>query len=181
MSYFYGPAHWTLDFLLRSVVMVLISYSIAFIGALFINALRVPWLLDAESGEQIDALEARALRAESEVADDAATNRENKRLHDLFGGFMEEAEALAKTLKETHGDKFGAWVQQRRIWRERVNETLIQMGFSTEAAAFRHAGEVEPKLAPGTVMDDRYWYQLHSEQLNGSRNELKDIVKRRLP
>ena len=181
MSYLYGPAHWTLDFLFRSVVMVLLSYGVAIVGALCINALRVPWLLDAESGEQIDALETRVLHAEREVADAAATNRRNAELHDLFGALMEEGEALAQTLKETHGNEFPAWAQKRRVWIEGVNQTLVQMGFSTEAAAFRQAGEIEPIPAPGTIMDDRYYYRLYNEQLTGSRNELKDIVRRRLP
>jgi hypothetical protein len=91
VSCLYGPVHWTIDFLYRSIVMVILSYSVAFVGALIINTRRVPWLLDAESGQQIDALETRALLAESKADDDAATKRENKRLHDLFGEFMVEA------------------------------------------------------------------------------------------
>ena len=57
VSYLYGPARWTIDFLYRSVVMVLLSYGVAFVGALVINTVRVPWLLDAESAEQINSLE----------------------------------------------------------------------------------------------------------------------------
>jgi hypothetical protein len=181
VSYLYGPVHWTIDFLYRSIVMVILSYSVAFVGALIINTLRVPWLLDAESGQQIDALETRALLAESKADDDAATKRENKRLHDLFGEFMVEGELLTKELGRTHGDKFGAWLQKRRTWEEKICQTLIEMSLSTEAAAFRHAGEKDPKVAPGTVVDDRYWYQLYGEQINGCRTKLQDIVMRRLP
>jgi hypothetical protein len=138
--------------------MVILSYSVAFVGALIINTLRVPWLLDAESGQQIDALETRALIAESKADDDAATNRENKRLHDLFGEFMVEGELLTKELGGTHGDKFGAWLQKRRTWEEKICQTLIEMSLSTETAAFRHAGNEEVAARRAAfVVDGEGW------------------------
>jgi hypothetical protein len=47
--------------------MVACSYGIAFVGALAVKMLWVPWLLDADSGEQINAFEKRALTAESQL------------------------------------------------------------------------------------------------------------------
>lgn len=187
VSYLYGHAHIAFDFLVRSIVMVACSYAIAFLGAVVVNALRVPWLLDAESGEQINSLEKRAQIAEASVqtlanqADQSeAIKKENKRLHDLFGELMDEGEALANELRRGMRD-FGGWLQKRRGWAERVSTTLVEMNLPTEAAAFRHSGEKDARPTPGTVIDDKYLYQLYSEQLNGYRTRLQEIVTRRLP
>jgi hypothetical protein len=150
--------------------------------------LRVPWLLDAESGGQINDLEKRAHAAEADVqtlemeADQSeAIKKENKRLHNLFAEFMEEAESLARELKENPGDNYGAWLQERRNWMEKVGQTLIDMNLPTEAAAFRHAGEKDATIpAPGTVLNRRYWYDFYSGQLDACRTKLQSIVERRL-
>jgi hypothetical protein len=166
VSYFYGPVRAALDFLVRSIVMVLCSYGIAFVAALVVNTLRVPWLLDAESGEQVNTQEKRAQIAEASVQtlenqanQSVAVQRENKRLHDLFGAFMNEGEALADELRRGVRD-FAPCLEKRRNWVERVSQSLVDMNLPTEAAAFRHSGEVEARPAPGTVIDDKYLYQL---------------------
>jgi hypothetical protein len=92
-----------------------------------------------------------------------------------------EGESLAEELRRTPGENYGAWLQKRRSWTEKVSQALTGMGFSTEAAAFRHAGEKDPKiLSPGAMPDPRYWYDFYSAQLDGYRTKLQDIVERRL-
>ena len=83
-NHFYLHTKTALQFLGFGLFMLTASYGIAFLGSFVINTLRVPWLLDAESGEPIDALETRALKAENRVGDNAASKRENKQLFDLF-------------------------------------------------------------------------------------------------
>jgi hypothetical protein len=117
---------------------------------------------------------------EGRIDQSGAIKAESKRRHGVFGKFMEEGEALAKELREIHGEQFQGWEKQRKVWREQVCATLTEMGVSTEAAAFRHAGERDPKPAPGTVIDDRYLHKLYGEQLEGNRGELKAIVQRLL-
>jgi hypothetical protein len=163
------------------VVSICSSYGIFFLGSLLVNTVRVPWLLDAESGEQIDALETRVSLAESKAEDKAATQQEKKRLHDLFGGFMKEGESLADELRRGM-QSYGPWLQKRREWVERVSQALTDMGLPTEAAGFRQAGEKDrPIFPPGTVESPRLYYDLYSSQLTGYRTKLQEIVSRRLP
>ena len=55
------------------------------LGVLVYNIVHVPWLLDAESGQQISTWEERALAAESVLDDREKLKRDNKELHDKFG------------------------------------------------------------------------------------------------
>ena len=54
------------------------------LGVLVYNIVHVPWLLDAESGQQISTWEERALAAESVLDDREKLKRDNKELHDKF-------------------------------------------------------------------------------------------------
>jgi hypothetical protein len=47
-------------------------------------------------------------------------------------------------------------------------------------ASFRRAGETDPKVGPGIVLDDRNWYDLYSGQFSGYRTKLQEIVEQRL-
>jgi hypothetical protein len=181
VSYFYGPVHVALDFLIRSVVMVGCSYGIAFLAALVINTVRVPWLLDAESGEQINALEKRAQVAETTLSESHDKSQENNRLHSLFGDFLDEGESLADELRRGM-QVYGPWLDKRSKWVEKVSQTLTDMKLPTDAAAFRQAGEKDlPIFPPGTVSTPRLYYDHYSSQLTGYRTKLQEIVTRRLP
>jgi hypothetical protein len=187
VSYFYGPVHWTLDFLYRSVVMVTLSYLIAFVGALVINTLRVPWLLDAESGGQINSLEKRAEDAESSVLDLErqadkleAAKAESKRLHDLFGSFMRSGIKLSGGLAGCQVKaQFEAWDELFDSWLSSVRTAISDMGFNSEAAEFSRAGEnAEPIIG---IRDARKEREERCSVLEQHQLKLEEIVHRRLP
>ena len=105
---------------------------------------------------------------------------DTERLHNLFGGFMDEGAALALELRRGM-EIYGPWLAKRNDWIMRVSKTLTDMNLPTEAAAFRHAGEKDFIPPPGTVFDRKHQFQLYMEQLTGCRTELQKIVQRRVP
>lgn len=173
-SSFWGHAHVTLAFLGRSIVIVLCTYSIAFIGALVVNTIRAPWRLDAESGQQISDLEKRA-----QVAEAALEHKNNQQqLGTEFVLLMSEGEVLADELRRGL-PQFGGWLQKRRIWRDRVNQALIDAGLPTEAASFRHCSEPVSRPVPaGTRMSDPFLQSLYGEELTRSRAKIQEIAER---
>lgn len=117
---------------------------------------------------------------ESKADQSAVDKAEAKRLHDLFGEFMSEGESLACELRQGIGN-YGLWLAKRNDWIARVSQTLVKMNLPTEAATFRHAGEKDFIPPPGTVFDKKHQFEFYMSQLAGSRTELQEIVKRRLP
>jgi len=111
------------------------SYIIFFLGSFLVNTLRVSWLLDAESGEQINAWEARAFATEKTTSDAEAIAEEKRRLQDLFGGFLNEGESLANQLRRGMAD-YGTWLDERQRWATRVSQSLIDMHLPTRPPRF---------------------------------------------
>jgi hypothetical protein len=173
ISRFYGEIHTPLIFLVRSVVILLCSYGIAFVGAFVVNTIRVPGLLDAESGEQINNLEARAETAETALKD--KSTRYQVRLK--FADLMREGEVLADELRRGL-PQFGGWLEKRRDWIGRTNQALIDAEFPTDAADFRHAAEFTPDIKG--IANDAYWHRFYGEQLESSRTRLREIISRRV-
>jgi hypothetical protein len=109
-----------------------------------------------------------------------ATKNENKKLHDTFAALAREGEALADELRRGLRD-YGLWLQKREQWRTRTSESMDKAGWLVDATDFRHAGEKDLKVAPGTVTNDKIFFELYRDQLSGNRNKLAEIVARRLP
>jgi hypothetical protein len=137
VSYLYAPAHWTLAFLYRSIVMVGLSYGIAFLGALLINTLRIPWLLDAEAGEQINGAEKRALVAESALQD----NNDGMQVRVKLAALLQEGQKLEENLRKCEEPvHIFAWDRKEYTWMNSVTQTLSDIGFPNYAVQFRRAG-----------------------------------------
>jgi hypothetical protein len=153
------------------------SYGIFFLGSLIVNTVKAPWLLDAESGQQIDALETRALLAEGKAKDDTATKHENRRLHDLFGSFMQVGIDLSSDLVGCRN--FEWWDNKFDSWLLSVKNAISDMGFSSEAAEFTRAGEnAEPIVGIRDLRNER---EERCRVLEQHQQKLEEIVHRRLP
>jgi len=145
VAYFYGPAHWTLAFLYRNIVMVGVSYGIAFLGALVINTLRIPWLLDAEAGEQINGAEKRALVAESALQ----ANNDGMQIRVKLAALLQESQKLEENLRTcVEPVHLFAWDRKEYTWTNSVTQTLLATGFPNYAVQFRRAG-IEPVFVSG--------------------------------
>ena len=152
------------------------SYVIWFLGAFVVNTFRVPWLLDAESGEQINALESRA------IASETALNDKNKK-QELFArlaGLMTEAEPLAQELRRgfRHSGHTLRWLDKRARWVSWVSQVLTEMGLAAEAADFRHASEpISKPVPPGKTVNDDYFLSVYKEELDNGRKKLQEISR----
>ncbi len=124
------------------------------------------------------------------LGDSEKRDRENKadarRLHDVFGDFMTEGEALAGELRQglpyhEGAPVFGPWLQRRQEWVRRASDSLRDMGLPDDAAAFRHAVEGDPDInqlvGPNQSV---YWYRFYGGQLDKCREKLADVVARRV-
>jgi hypothetical protein len=147
VSCLYGPAHWTLDFLYRSIVMVGLSYGIAFSGALVINTLRIPWLLDAEAGEQINGAEKRAIVAEAALQ----ANNDGMEVRVKLAALLQKGQKLEENLRTcVEPVHFFAWDREEYTWMDSVTQTLLTIGFPNYAVEFRRAG-TEPVFVSGPM------------------------------
>jgi hypothetical protein len=116
---------------------------------------------------------------ESRLDQSDAQKAENKRLNSLFADLSKEGEALADELRRgmLH---FGPWLQKREKWKQRTSKNIEDAGWPVDAADFRHSGEKDLKVGPGTVMNDGILFELYRDQLSGCRKKLAEIVARRL-
>lgn len=165
---------------LIGVISIAGSYAIWFLGALIANTLRVPWLLDAESGQQINTLEARALKAEAKVDNSEQAEKENKRLQDIFGHLMQAginfSSQLAQCQTPAH---FASWDRHYQDWIKSVQVAIRDMGFLTDAAEFIRAGEyAEPVKG---VMNTGNEQEQRCRVLEKYQEKLAEFVERRLP
>jgi hypothetical protein len=155
------------------------SYIIFVLGSLILNALRVPWLLDADAGEQIDTLEKKAQAAETVLFEVQSSKREQDKLQNLFGKLLSEGEALADELRRGV-QNYAPWLEKRKKWVADVSQALTDINLPTEATGFRQAGEKDlPIFPPGTAISPRLYYDLYNDQLTGYRTKLQEIVGRR--
>jgi hypothetical protein len=152
------------------------SYAVFFLGSFAVNTFRVPWLLDAESGQQIDALESRAETAERALGD----NQRNKQKHELFGSLMTAALSFSSQLSRCSSDAdFQSWDRHFNEWVNTVRHEMTNAGYPTDAAAFARAKET---AAPVTgVIDVRSKVDQRRRVLNKYQESLEGFVHRRLP
>jgi hypothetical protein len=164
------------ELVIISLVSLSRSYTLWFLGALIINSIRIPSLLDAESGEQINALETRALSAESKIFQSEQTTKENKRLHDLFGHLAEGGAQFSRDLAQCQTPAhFASWDRHFNGWLEEVQIQIMNMGFRTDAAEFARAGE---SAAPVTgVMDFRNEQERRRRILTKHQDSLAGFVR----
>jgi hypothetical protein len=167
----YGIPHQAASVLLRGLCIVAVSYLTVFCVGFVLNLFYAPVSLDSKRAADVADLSGK-VRAQENRA----------QLHARFVGLMQEAENLADDLRRGVAQAhYGRWLEERRQWRDRVNQALIDSGFQVEAAAFRHAsepGNFNPP--PGQVADGPYYRQFYGAELERSRAALGDIVRERM-
>ncbi|HZR57033.1 MAG TPA: hypothetical protein VFA74_09195 [Terriglobales bacterium] len=172
LSFWYNYSHLHLNTAQQVSVLALVclggSYGISFLGSLVVNTFRVPWLLDAESGQQIDALESRAQIAEQA----AAEKQKSKEMNALFADLMTRGGTLTQRVTSD-----GVPDLEITEWVETVINTLVKVELSTDSVAFRHAAEkAEPIIG---VIDARSEREKRRRKLVCYRDKLEEIVKLR--
>jgi hypothetical protein len=151
------------------------SYGLWFLGALILNTLRVPWLLDAESTELLNGQEKRAQVAEKNLAETHAA----KQQHDLFASLMQQGVNFSYHIAECQTDgHFASWDRHSVDWIKSVQQAMRDMGFSTDAVEFVRAAEyAEPAkgvINTGSKQEERACV------LEKRQEYLADFVRRRL-
>ena len=180
ISYLYNPLHVGLDFLLRSVVVVSLSYGVAFVGALLFNTVRAPWRLDEENGQLIDEWEKKAQTAETTLAELKDHKEENRRHQKEFAELMQSGVNLSIDLTTYQAaTQFDAWDVRCQEWVAIVKKALSELGYDADAVAFERAGDNAVPVAG--VMDVRNWREERRRVLKQHEIELAAIVRRRLP
>jgi hypothetical protein len=152
------------------------SYAIWLLGALIVNTLRVPWLLDAESSELIDTQENRARTAENNLAEIGAARQK----HDLFARLMQQGVDFSCQIAECQTDAhFASWDRHSNEWIKSVQQAIREMGFPADAVEFVRAGEyaepVKGVVNTGSKQEER------ARVLEKHQENLADFVRRRLP
>jgi hypothetical protein len=156
------------------------SYAVWFLGAWIINMFRAPWLLDAESGQLIDAWEGKAQIAENTLAGLKDQKAERLRVHKLFGSLMQAGVNLSTDLAACTADgHLRAWDARLDGWLKLVKKTISDEGFASEAVAFVRAGE-DAEQVKG-VMNFGWERETRCRVLEQHQKKLEDIVRRRLP
>lgn len=74
-----------------------------------------------------------------------AAKEKVQQLRAEFGNYMAEGERLTGEWRAGMRE-YGAWLQRRQGWVQRVSDFLTNMGLPDEAAAFRHSGEGDPDV-----------------------------------
>lgn len=180
ISYLCNPLHVGLDFLLRSVVVVALSYGAAFVGALLFNTVRAPWLLDEESGQLIDQWEKNAQTAETTLAELKNHKEENRRHHREFAELIQSGVALSTDLTTYQvPTQFNAWDVRFSEWKAKVKQAISELGFDADAIAFMRAGDIPPPVAGVIILG--HYREMRNRALKQHVKELEDIVRRRLP
>jgi hypothetical protein len=117
--------------------MVGLSYGIAFLGALVINTLRIPWLLDAEAGERINGAEKRALVAEAALQ----ANNDGMEVRVKLAALLQNGQKLEENLRTcVQPVHFFVWDREEYTWMNSVTQTLLTIGFPNYAVEFRRTG-----------------------------------------
>jgi hypothetical protein len=179
-NHFYLHAKTAAQLLGFGAFMLLGSYGISFFGAFIINAMRVPWLLDVESGELVNALEQRAVSAESRADESARAKQESERLHNSFGTLMQAGVAFFSQLAQcqTEAD-FASWDRHFKTWLDDVRQAILQMGYKTDSVEFVRAGEAAEPVRG--VMDFRNKQEERRRVLTKHQDNLAEFARRRLP
>jgi hypothetical protein len=151
------------------------SYGVWFLGAFLINALRIPWLLDAESTDLINAQETRAQVAEKNLADIHAARQQ----HDLFASLMQQGIDFSCEIAGCQTDAhFVSWDRHSNEWIKSVQQAMRDMGFPTDAVEFARAAEyaapVMGVVNVGSKQEER------ARVLAKHQEYLADFVRRRL-
>jgi hypothetical protein len=127
------------------------------LGVLIYNTVRVPWLLDAEDGQQISALEDRASAAESALDDREKVKRDNKELHDKFGHLAQAGlQFFTDINRATTLSELTSWDRHFKTWIDDVQSAMRYMGCPTDAAEFMRAGTLAVPV-PGVM--NKPWEQ----------------------
>lgn len=156
------------------------SYAIWFLGALAFNTLRVPWLLDAENGQQISALEERALAAESALDDREKVKRDNKELHDKFGHLAQAGLEFSTDInRATTRGELMSWDRHFKTWVDDVQSAMRYLGCPTDAAEFMRAGSLAVPVQG--VVNTPYEQETRRRGLKMHQDYLAEFVRRKLP
>lgn len=155
------------------------SYLIWFLLNLAFNTIRVPWLLDVESGQQINALEKRALVAENKADDSARIRQENTRLHELFGILAEKGAAFLTQIAQCQTkEHFASWNRHFGDWLKEVQQAMRDMKFPTDAVEFARAGDLSEPVTG--IVDFRAEQEHRRRVAKQHQNFLVDFVNRKL-
>ena len=73
---------------------------------------------------------------------------------------------------------FTEWTKEMENCINRTAQALVDAGFPTEAAAFRHAKDVPFQL--GGVSNTHFQKAFYHHQLNSSREKLEEVVQRKI-
>lgn len=150
------------------------------LGVLIYNTVRVPWLLDAESGQQISTLEERALAAESALDDRDKVKRDNKELHDKFGHLAQAALEFSTDInRATTRSELMSWDRHFKMWVDDVQSAMRYMGFPTDATEFLRAGSLAIPVAG--VMNTPWEQEKRRRELKMHQDYLADFARRKLP
>jgi hypothetical protein len=178
LNFFWLHANTVKQTTILGVISLGGSYVMWFLGALMVNTLRVPWLLDADSSEQINTQENRAQIAESYLAEIRAA----KKKQEVFGLLTQRgANFLSQIVlcQRMDGiDGFDSWDQHSNEWIKSVQQTMVDMGFPTDAVEFARAGEyaepIKGVVNIGTEQEKR------RRMLKKHQEYLADFVRQRL-
>jgi hypothetical protein len=150
------------------------------LGVLIYNTVRVPWLLDAESGQEISTLEKRALAAESALDDQEKVKRDNKELHDKFGHLAQAGLEFSTDInRATTRGELMSWDRHFKTWVDDVQSAMRYMGCPTDAAEFMRAGTLAVPV-PG-VMNTPWEQEKRRRELKMHQDYLAEFVRRKLP
>lgn len=156
------------------------SYVVWFSAIWIFNTLRVPWLLDAESGKLIDECEKKAQTAETALADLRDRKEENRRHQKAFAELMQSGVNLSIDLTTYQAPtQFGAWDGRFAEWKAKVKKAISELGFDADAVAFTRAGDNAPPVAG--IMNTGYFQETRLRILKQHEKELAAFVRLRLP
>ena len=166
--------------LLGSLVSILCSYLLSFLGSIVVNTLRAPWILDAESGNEISVFEQRAINAEKELNNFKKTDAEVREAHRRFAELMTQGMSFGSDLNTSVQERdFVSWDRHFLEWLNRVRDAIKNTGYSGDAVEFLRAAEAAEPV--GGVMDFRYYREVRSRKLKLHQKYLAEFVQRRLP
>jgi hypothetical protein len=150
------------------------------LGVLTYNAIRVPWLLDAEDGQRLSTLEERASVAETALDDREKVKRDIKDLQDKFGHLAQAGLAFLTDInRATTRSEFMSWDRHFQAWIGDVQSAMRYVGCPTDAAEFMGAGTMAVPV-PG-VMDSPWEQETRRRQLKMHQDYLAEFVRRKLP
>jgi hypothetical protein len=152
------------------------SYAVWFLGVLMVNTFRVPWLLDAESTDQINTQATRAEKAEKKLAEiDAAREK-----HDFFAQLMQQGVDFSCQIAQCETDAhFASWDMHSNTWLKSVQKAMRDMGFPTDAVEFARAAEyAEPMKG---VINLGFKREERARVLEKHQQYLAYFVQTRLP